>query len=126
MLYIQSTGELFDDNGALWGVGYSGKGEGVNNPAAQHMRGIGPLPTGTYTMGDAYDDPARKGPCVIPLTPAPSNNMLGRSGFLIHGDNKDHTASRGCIILGPVVRRRIAKSQDRQLRVVAVPAVKLT
>lgn len=120
--YIQSTGELLADNGGLWGIGYAGREDGRNNPAAQHKRGIGPLPTGMYTMGKEYDDP-KKGPCVIPLTPNPNNNMLGRSGFLIHGDNSTHTASRGCIIMGPVVRRRIAKLEDRVLQVIAVPAV---
>ena len=119
--YIQSTGELFDKEpgGALWGRGYSGRLEGHNNPAAQHIRNTGPLPTGSYTMGEAYDDPGGKGPCVIPLTPANSNNMLGRSGFLIHGDNKANDASHGCIIMGPVVRRRIAKLTDRTLVVLA-------
>ena len=121
IVFVQSTGEILDGNGALWGVGYAGKGDGVNNHAKQQERGVGPLPVGLYTMGVAYDDP-KKGPCVIPLTPDPANQMFGRSGFLIHGDNKDHTASRGCIIAGPVVRRRIAKLEDRQLRVVAVPA----
>ena len=123
IVYVQSTGELLSADGALWGVGYSGRAEGKNNPAAQHMRNVGPLPTGLYVMGAYYDDPGGKGPCVIPLTPAPSNNMLGRSGFLIHGDNKDHDASHGCIIMGPVVRRRISKLEDRELRVIAVPVV---
>jgi hypothetical protein len=117
--YVQSTGELFDANGALWGVGYAGRLEGRNNPAAQHLRNVGPLPTGTYTMGEAYDDLKGKGPCVIPLTADDPMKLLGRSGFLIHGDNKAHDASHGCIILGPVVRRRIAKLTDRKLQVVA-------
>lgn len=125
IVYVQSTGQIFDGNGALWGVGYAGRGDGTNNPAKQQERGVGPLPVGLYTMGTAYDDP-KKGPVVIPLIPDPANQMFNRSGFLIHGDNKDHTASRGCIIAGPVARRRIAKLEDRQLRVIAVPAVQFT
>jgi hypothetical protein len=119
LTYVQSTGILSDANG-VWGIGYSGRGEGRNNPAAQHIRDTGPIPTGTYTMGEAYDDPGGKGPCVIPLSADEPTRLLGRSGFLIHGDNKEHDASHGCIILGPAVRRRISKLEDRKLQVIAV------
>ena len=41
-----------------------------------------------------------------------SSDAHGRSGFLIHGDNSkgDKSASEGCIILGPDVRKAIADS----------------
>jgi hypothetical protein len=51
----------------------------------------------------------------------PKNKMFGRSGFLIHGDSfvKPGKASRGCIIMGRLIRNAIAASGDRLLRVVA-------
>lgn len=50
----------------------------------------------------------------------PGRTPPGRSGFLIHGDNSkgDHSASEGCIILGPKVREEIAKCKITKLRVV--------
>ena len=126
LIYVQSTGDLLSDTGALWGRGYSGRGEGLNNPAAQHIRAVGPIPIGLYVMSPAFDH-AMLGPVAIPLAPDPKNNMLGRSAFYIHGDNskRDNTASHGCIIMGPVVRRRIAKLEDRTLKVVATPDMAL-
>jgi Protein of unknown function (DUF2778) len=46
------------------------------------------------------------------LTPDPSNDMCGRSGFLIHGDSVSHPgdASDGCIILSRAEREAIVKS----------------
>ena len=37
----------------------------------------------------------------MPLIPSPTNEMFGRSEFLIHGDSLEHpgAASEGCIIL---------------------------
>ncbi len=44
------------------------------------------------------------------LTPAATNIMYGRGGFLIHGDNAaaNFTASDGCIVAGPAIRQQIA------------------
>ena len=41
--------------------------------------------------------------------------MQGRSGFFIHGDNANmnHTASNGCIILGPAERQAIVSGLRR-------------
>lgn len=99
--YSQSTGELRHD-GAWVGTGYSGAGllasSGRNNPAMQHMPNQGPLPAGQYRIGAAYSHP-QKGPTSMNLTPA-GHNALGRSGFMIHGNNVQNIASQGCIILG--------------------------
>lgn len=48
------------------------------------------------------------------------NRMYERNLFRIHGDNKshNHSASEGCIVLGPDARRIISKSLDRNLSVV--------
>lgn len=44
------------------------------------------------------------------LEPFQSNDMMGRSGFFIHGDNRygNRTASHGCIILPRKARDEIA------------------
>ena len=46
------------------------------------------------------------------LDPFPSNDMYGRSGFYIHGDNPrgDKSASEGCIILARPIREAVEKS----------------
>ena len=110
--YHQSTGAIrcVDDTTGdvvAQGTGYSGFGPGLNNPAAQAVPNTGPIPQGSYSMGSPTN---RKGPTTIPLTPFPGTDTLGRSGFLIHGDNSqmNHTASHGCIVLSRDVRRVIA------------------
>jgi hypothetical protein len=109
--YSQSTGNLTCTNNAtsqqlLSCRGYSGRGAGLNNPAAQNQLNIGPIPRGDYTVGAPNN---RRGPVTRPLTPNPNNNMFGRSGFLMHGDNsnQNNTASKGCIVTGPNCRSRI-------------------
>lgn len=116
--YQISTGEITDQDGSLVGTGYSGNGEGLNNSSMTNVPRVGPIPVGTYTIGEAYHDP-EKGPCVMRLTPDPNNEMFDRSGFLIHGDNPTHTASEGCIIQGPVTREAINASDDKTLVVVS-------
>ncbi len=98
------------------GTGYSGHGEGRNNPALQKKQKVGPIPQGLYKIGPAYQH-ARLGPCVMNLDPMPGTDTFGRSLFCIHGDNANHDASEGCIILGPTIRRQIAASSDRLLLV---------
>jgi len=118
--YRQSTGVL-DRDGAPLLTGYAGHGAGVNNPAMQHQHDIGPLPQGRYTMTTIFDSP-HTGLASIILDPDAANEMFGRSGFRIHGDNAaaDHTASNGCIIAGHAAdRRAIWNSGDRQLIVIA-------
>lgn len=115
--FQQSTGTL-SQNGQAVCVGYAGKGEGKNNPDMQDVVGIGPIPVGTYTISAPYDTVAH-GPYVLRLTPDPANDMKGRAGFLLHGDNKDHTASEGCIIMPRPVREQVWNSGDRVLEVVA-------
>ena len=115
--YSQGTGKLFDPDGVHIATGYSGKGRGKNNCALQHVKNVGPIPQGIYTIGQAYNS-AKVGPFALQLTPDPSNDMGGRSAFLIHGDNRTGTASEGCIILGRMVRDRLNYSAERLLKVV--------
>jgi len=118
--YSQQSGQLSHD-GELIATGYSGIGAGLNNPAAQDQPFVGPLPRGSYGIGAVVADGGHLGPFVMPLTPWAVNNMFGRAGFFIHGDNAqlNNTASNGCIILARQWRTMIASSGDTLLTVTA-------
>jgi len=103
IVYHQRSGEL-DINGTTVAAGYSGAKPCKNNPEMEHVRNCGPLPRGTYTMEDAGYYITQ---IAIRLRPSPGNDMHGRSGFYIHGGNKDDTASKGCIILRLDIRERL-------------------
>ncbi len=117
--YEQKTGNLLYD-GKVVATGYSGHGDGKNNPTLQNVPCIGPLPEGYYTIFPPIDTNSH-GPYVLALVPFPHNQMFGRSGFLIHGDSikQSGSASEGCIILGRNVRQAIWESNDRTLRVIS-------
>lgn len=114
--YSQSTGEL-SQSGTSVGHGYAGTGKGRNNPAMQHVKRTGPLPRGFYTIGEAYKHP-HLGPVCMNLEPDKANEMFGRDLFRIHGDSADGDASLGCIVMGPSIRKLVAKSSDKRLQVV--------
>lgn len=119
MTYSQSTG-LFTGAGTSV-TGYSGHGDGLNNPAMQNAHDTGPLPQGGYTIQPPHAD-HKVGPVAMRLVPSPSNEMFGRGDFLIHGDTaaQNHTASHGCIILPHDVRVKIGTAVldgDNQLTV---------
>lgn len=119
-LWAQKTGELYSDLGAkLIGTGYSGFGEGKNNPQLERDPDVGPIPVGFYTFCPPEDSPTH-GPFVLPLLPDENNEMFGRSGFLCHGDSIEHPgqASKGCIILARTIRELIWNSEDHRLCVV--------
>lgn len=126
--YIQKTGELLRvaDNGSTTSVGrgYSGRGQGLNNPAMQDVGGIGPIPVGRWRIGAPYVSP-NVGPFTMALTPVERKQTFGRGDFRIHGDNfhRDQSASRGCIVLSRELRERIHESCDNELEVVAEEAV---
>lgn len=115
--YEQANGTL-SQNGTIVASGYSGHGDGKNNPALQNVPDVGPIPVGSYSIGEPCDTQTH-GPYVLRLTPDAKNDMCGRAGFLIHGDSKEHpgTASHGCIILPRAVREQIWASGDRILEV---------
>jgi hypothetical protein len=84
--YIDTTGVCSGQSGSC-----------RNNPSCQCEVSVGPVPQGTYTLGNmrtfkgmdyCYD-----------LYPASSNNMCGRSGFLIHGGGCSGNPSEGCIVV---------------------------
>ena len=111
-----TSGALLNLNLIQVGTGYSGHGEGLNNPTMCNVHDVGPLPIGKYTIGQPRED-HQVGLFAMPLTPDPTNEMFGRSAFFIHGDNKslNHSASDGCIILANPIRRDIANSGDNEL-----------
>jgi hypothetical protein len=127
--YRQADGVLLHD-GVYVAKGYSGFGEGKNNPAMQDHARLGPIPRGFYTMrlimdsnGQATDYKGKKAP-VMRLVPAASDQMFGRRGFLIHGDSVSAPgkASHGCVIERLEIREQIAQSAehgDNQLQVVS-------
>ena len=116
--YSQSAGTLHL-NDDLVGTGYSGFGEGLDNPADQEIPDVGPIPQGFYLMGVAFPHPVT-GPLTMRLEPTQGTDTFGRSGFLMHGDNanQDHSASHGCIIMEHDVRLLVAVNSDRLLQVV--------
>jgi hypothetical protein len=68
-----------------------------DNPSCQCQVSVGPLPQGTYTLGNMM---TFKGmPYCYELYPSSSNNMCGRSGFLIHGGGCSGNPSEGCIVI---------------------------
>lgn len=117
--YRQSTGDFRAPDGTLIARGYSGTGDGLNNPAMQNVAGKGPIPVGRYLIGTPFDD-RHTGPISMRLDPFADNEMFGRSAFLIHGDNAslDHSASHGCIVLPRPARIEIASEGDQLLTVI--------
>lgn len=116
MTYEQTTGAFRRDDGSLIAVGYSGaRPQGVNNPAMQAVHNVGPIPQGLYSIGPPFQAVVQ-GPCTMRLTPV-GHDALGRTDFLIHGNNADNNASTGCIVLPPEAREQIAASADKTLLV---------
>lgn len=117
--YEQSTGRMLQD-GVRVAIGYSGAGECKNDPASQDVHNAGPIPRGSYTIGEPHDTPTH-GPYVLRLEPDADNEMEGRSGFLIHGSrigDVSESSSEGCIILQRLIRQKIWDSGDHDLEVV--------
>ena len=135
--YEQANGRLSQD-AALVATGYSGMGQGKNNPSMQDVHagcrwvdgkwqpvdGLtaddwGPLPKGKYTL-NAPVDTKTHGPFVMWFTPAPDNQMYGRSAFGMNGDSVVHPgkASEGCTIFQRPIREQVWQSGDTALEVV--------
>jgi len=117
-IYSQTSGHLWNDHGECIATGYSGFGEGKNNPSLQDEAFIGPIPRGLYVIGDPYDSD-KVGPFALPLLPS-GHDCCGRDDFLMHGDSikRPGQASRGCIIQAKHIRLSVYNSKDRMLRVI--------
>ena len=68
-----------------------------NNPSCQCQVSVGPLPQGTYTLGNMMTFKGMS--YCYELYPASTNSMCGRSGFLIHGGSCSGNPSEGCIVI---------------------------
>ena len=117
-IWYQSAGTLSKD-GKVVGRGYAGHDYGKNNPDAQAVPGIGPVPKGMWSIG-APRTSESTGPYTMNLTPMRGTDPLGRSLFRIHGDSVRNpgTASHGCVILPRAVREMIWNSGDHIIEVV--------
>jgi hypothetical protein len=115
-VYHQATGKLTLDGKEI-GSGYSGKGKGKNNPDQEKEKNVGPIPRGVYRIGKPREWKGMAN--VFDLAPD-GHDAHGRTEFLIHGDSKKNPgdASEGCIILSPMIRKKIADSGVVRLRVV--------
>jgi hypothetical protein len=124
--YVQRTGELWHGDIVI-GRGYSGAGEGKNNPAKEAVHDVGPIPCGKWEICGPPYDTTKHGPYVLRLEPEPGTITFGRTGFLMHGDSIERpgTASEGCIIQERRVRSMVWQSGDIMLEVVADLAPKL-
>ncbi len=118
--YEQLTGKMLNDAGEVIGIGYSGAGNGKNNPEFQDVHNVGPIPQGLYVIGVPHNSQTH-GPFVMSLIPDPKTVLFGRDAFLIHGDSvhAPGTASQGCIIMSRDVRNQIWNSLDHILEVVS-------
>ena len=120
--YSQGSGKL-SHNGHVLTTAYSGHGADVNVHDAQFIPGMGPIPVGSYTIGEEFVHP-HAGPICMRLTANPGTDTHGRDGFMMHGDNSlaNHSASEGCIIVCRPVRIIVAEAVsvgDNQLEVTA-------
>ena len=120
---FETTGTALQINRTLVGTGYSGHGEGINNPEKQDVENVGPIPQGIYTIGEQKDHITSEGKTLIAsmeLTPDSNNEMHDREGFLMHGDNDkgNQSASKGCPIFDRATRDDVANSGDNELIVV--------
>jgi len=116
-VYEQSTGRLLYKEAPV-AKGYSGNGAGLNNSKMENSRNVGPIPRGKWKISRPYDS-KKKGEHVMALTPD-GHDALGRTDFMIHGDNSkmNKSASNGCIILNKSQRKVISGSGDAELVVI--------
>lgn len=116
--YEITTGELLlqqVQGDEFMGTGYSGMGFARNKPAYCYLVAQGPIPKGWYTMTGPFDNYVNDekhhlGSIVFKLAPDKDNQMFGRTGFLLHGNNRTNDASRGCIVMGPGIRSHVARA----------------
>lgn len=110
-IYHRSTGSLFRNGMVVSEAScYSGAPGHINDARSEAVVGKGPIPIGVYWCLAPRRHPTL-GPVAIPLDPAGSNEMFGRSGFYIHGDNvkQDRSASQGCVICNATTRAKFMK-----------------
>jgi len=125
--FYNSTGRFESTEG--WSVmGYSGRNvnsDGYdyrNRAESVRMIGVGVIPEGMYYIVGVNSSITSN---TIVLSLDPANDMYGRSGFRIHGDNSNNNASKGCIILDAGSRARIASAFNSRSRNDAILTVRV-
>lgn len=115
--YHQKTGALLHDGQPI-DHGYSGHGEGKNNPAMEAVRAVGPIPVGKWRATALREKGASTGPYTIVLMPV-GHDAHGRTEFRVHGDSISDpgNASHGCIIMRRATRELFWRSGDHDLEV---------
>ncbi len=130
--YDQATGNMTAPDGVLLTTGYSGTGLARNMPEAEGQHGAknaagtivagGPIPRGTYFLSELMDPHPRLGAYAIRLVPDEPTRaklaLLDRGDYWIHGDDRTHNASEGCIVLFHFARVAMWTSPDHDLLVV--------
>lgn len=96
---------------------YAGAPGFKDDPVFEKIKNKGPLPRGKYTIVGVPFNHKTAGLYTLKLRPHASNQMFGRSGFLIHGDSRRRPgeASEGCIVLAPKFRKEIYDSDDKEV-----------
>ena len=109
---------------------YSGKGQHRNKAASQDVEDFGPIPEGNWRIEEItdpkyYENHPKLHPPVFRLIPdEATEKRIGKDGmgrnpgtFLIHGNNKENDASRGCLILNKSIRIKLKDYEGGWLRV---------
>jgi len=120
LTFQQSTGLVTDSAGEVVAHAWAGNGEGLNNPAMQAVRCVGPLPQGTYRVGTWEEQHPGLGPMVVHLQQI-AGETFGRDGFYIHGPSSTHymQESKGCVVVPHEQRQKIHDLDPDFLVVVA-------
>ena len=125
--YDQVTGNITDEAGNLLATGWSGRGEGKNNPDMQSVHNEGPLPQGLYETGEWEHQHNGLGHDVVALHQI-EGETYGRDGFFIHGPsvNPDNYGeeSKGCIVVPREGRLKLEDLKPVYVRVVG-PALEV-
>ena len=129
LIFSQSTGIITLD-GQQIAKGFAGNDSrpgvnpdhvhGYNNPDAQAIHCIGPLPQGMYRIVEWQDEHPGLGPIVAILEQV-DGETYGRDDFRIHGASATDplNSSEGCIVLPHDQRVVVRATGDLDLQVIA-------
>lgn len=111
-MFSQTSGEISRE-GVHLEFGYSGHGQGKNNPASEAVHNVGPIPKGRYKFG-ALALNKKHGPIARYLHACVGTETYGRDGFMLHADSIEHPgeASEGCICASRPTRELPQEGDD--------------
>jgi len=117
--YQITSGIMSQDDSTQVATGWSGNGLGKNQPEMTNVHNVGPLPVGTYSVGEWSDHP-HVGPNSARLTQT-SGESFGRDGFFIHGPGTTDYGqeSKGCIVIPHNDRLKVIALNPDQITVTA-------